>query len=73
MLPTVPSKDPIIYYRRAAWARFPSRRCDQVTSALFGDFVLEMSPCAGRQRRGKLKTSSLGAEDLHMGTISGFN
>jgi hypothetical protein len=31
-----------ILYRRAAWARFPSRRCDQFTSAsaLFGDFVL---------------------------------
>jgi hypothetical protein len=38
-----------------------------------GDFVLELSPCAGRHRRGKLKTSSLGDDDMHMGTISGFN
>jgi hypothetical protein len=38
-----PKDPPIIYYRRAEWARFPSRRCDQFTSALFGDFVLELS------------------------------
>ncbi len=47
-------------------------RCDQFTSAMFGDFMLELSPCAGRHRRGKLKTSSLGDDDLHMGTIPGF-